>query len=223
MADIVQSFFVVKNIFNYIKISYFNMNVSSVNIFNRPTALHGPRKYTELANDVPNRVHKELYNAAIEKLIDDLDNYTDVNDVIKKDDKVNWTDLIISIIEMPYTEYWRASDVVITFRYFPKPKPESNEKQIPKLKKFTFDLTPYWGNCYTKDTYNSSAVKFDKNIPNDTEIVKYDYIRGRAVVRSKLEDIEYDVDFDEINNTDVESEDVRLPFDTFTRLVNINL
>ena len=74
MADIVQSFFVVKNIFNYIKISYFNMDVSSVNIFNRPTALHGPRKYTELANDVPNRVHKELYNAAIEKLIDDLDN-----------------------------------------------------------------------------------------------------------------------------------------------------
>ena len=221
MADIVQSFFVVKNIFNYIKISYFNMDVSSVNIFNRPTALHGPRKYTELANDVPNRVHKELYNAAIENLIDDLDNYTDVNDVIKKDDKVNWTDLIISIIEMPYTEYWRASDVVITFRYFPKS--ESNEKQIPKLKKFTFDLTPYWGNCYTKDTYNSSAVKFDKNIPNDTEIVKYDYIRGRAVVRSKLEDIEYDVDFDEINNTDVESEDVRLPFDTFTRLVNINL
>ena len=197
------------------------MDVSSVNIFNRPTALHGPRKYTELANDVPNRVHKELYNAAIEKLIDDLDNYTDVNDVIKKDKDVNWTDLIISIIEMPYTEYWRASDVVITFRYFPKS--ESNERQVPKLKKFTFDLTPYWGNCYTKDIYNSSAVKFDKNIPNDTEIVKYDYIRGRAVVRSKLEDIEYDVDFDEINNTDVESEDVRLPFDTFTRLVNINL
>ena len=79
------------------------MDVSSVNIFNRPTALHGPRKYTELANDVPNRVHKELYNAAIEKLIDDLDNYTDVNDVIQKDDNVNWTDLIISIIEMPYT------------------------------------------------------------------------------------------------------------------------
>lgn len=220
MADIVQSFFVVKNIFNYIKISYFNMDVSSVNIFNRPTALHGPRKYTELANDVPNRVHKELYNAAIEKLIDDLDNYTDVNDVIQKDDNVNWTDLIISIIEMPYTEYWRASDVVITFRYF---KRNSNDQMVPKLKKFTFDLTPYWGNCYTKDTYNSSAVKFDKNIPNDTEIVKYDYIRGRAVVRSKLEDIEYDVDFDEINNTDVESEDVRLPFDTFTRLVNINL
>lgn len=220
MADIVQSFFVVKNIFNYIKISYFNMDVSSVNIFNRPTALHGPRKYTELANDVPNRVHKELYNAAIEKLIDDLDNYTDVNDVIKKPDGASWTDLIISIIEMPYTEYWRASDVVITFRYF---KRNSNDQMVPKLKKFTFDLTPYWGNCYTKDIYNSSAVKFDKNIPNDTEIVKYDYIRGRAVVRSKLEDIEYDVDFDEINNTDVESEDVRLPFDTFTRLVNINL
>ena len=191
-----------------------------MNIFNRPTALHGPRKYTELANDVPNRVHKELYNAAIEKLIDDLDNYTDVNDVIQKDDDTSWTDLIISIIEMPYTEYWRASDVVITFRYF---KRNSNDQMVPKLKKFTFDLTPYWGNCYTKDTYNSSAVKFDKNIPNDTEIVKYDYIRGRAVVRSKLEDIEYDVDFDEINNTDVESEDVRLPFDTFTRLVNINL
>lgn len=220
MADIVQSFFVVKNIFNYIKISYFNMDVSSVNIFNRPTALHGPRKYTELANDVPNRVHKELYNAAIEKLIDDLDNYTDVNEAIDKPDDASWTDLIISIIEMPYTEYWRASDVVITFRYF---KRNSNDQIVPKLKKFTFDLTPYWGNCYTKDIYNSSAVKFDKNIPNDTEIVKYDYIRGRAVVRSKLEDIEYDVDFDEINNTDVESEDVRLPFDTFTRLVNINL
>ena len=196
------------------------MDVSSVNIFNRPTALHGPRKYTELANDVPNRVHKELYNAAIEKLIDDLDNYTDVNGVIVKPEGASWTDLIISIIEMPYTEYWRASDVVITFRYF---KQNSNGQMIPKLKKFTFDLTPYWGNCYTKDIYNSSAVKFDKNIPNDTEIVKYDYIRGRAVVRSKLEDIEYDVDFDEINNTDVESEDVRLPFDTFTRLVNINL
>ena len=195
------------------------MNVSSVNIFNKPNALHGPRKYTELANDVPNKVHKELYNAAIEKLINDLDNYIDVNEVIKKPNDANWTDLIISMIEVPYTEYWRASDVVITFRYFV----EINGKQVPKLKKFTFDLTPYWGNCYTKDIYNSSDVKFDKNIPNDTEIVKYDYIRGRAVVRSKLEDIEYDVDFDEINNKDVESEDVKLPFDTFTRLVNINL
>ena len=79
------------------------------------------------------------------------------------------------------------------------------------------------GNCYTKENHSVSNVKFDKNIPNDTEIVKYDYIRGKAIVRSKLEDIEYDVDFDEINNSDNESDDVKLPYDTFTRLVNINL
>ena len=60
-------------------------------------------------------------------------------------------------------------------------------------------------------------------IMTDANIADRVYIRGRAVVRSKLEDIEYDVDFDEINNKDVESEDVKLPFDTFTRLANINL
>lgn len=194
------------------------MNISSVNTFNKPTALHGPRKYSELSNNVPNKVHDELYNAAIKKLIADLNNYKDVVDAVNtKNEK--WEDIIISINEIPYTEYWRASDVMITFKYYIN----VDDKELPRLRRFRFDLSPYWGNCYTKENHSVSNVKFDKNIPNDTEIVKYDYIRGKAIVRSKLEDIEYDVDFDEINNSDNESDDVKLPYDTFTRLVNINL
>lgn len=190
------------------------MITSTSNIFNKTNALHGPRKYEEIINDIPNKVHKQLYDAAILKLIDDLDNYN-LKGFGPKDGQT-WEDIILSINEIPYSEYWTASDVKITFKDY-------NENGKPKIRRFTFDLAPYWGNCYDKKKYSSTDVQFDKNIPNDVEIIKYDYIRGKATVRSKLEGIEYDVDFDELNNLDIESDEVSLPKDTFTRLVNINV
>lgn len=188
--------------------------ITSTNIFNGTKALHGPRKYTELVNDIPNKVHDKLFNDAIKKLIADLDDY-DLGGFKPGDDET-WEDIILSIREIPYSEYFTASDVSITFKKY-------DSEGRPGIKKFRFDLAPYWGNCYDKKDNSSADVKYDKEIPNDVEIVKYDYIKGKATVRSKLEDIEYDVDFDELNNTDIESEDVTLPYDTFTRLVNINL
>lgn len=192
------------------------MNISSTNIFSQTKSLHGPRKYLELANDIPNKVHEKLFNTAIKKLIADLDNY-DLGDF--KPDTENgetWEDIILSINEIPYSEYWFSSDVLITFKHF-------NLDGTPTFKRFTFDLDPYWGNCYDKRETSSTDVKFDNKIPNDIEIVKYDYLRGKATVRSKLEDVEYDVDFDELNKTDIESPDISLPYDTFTNLASINL
>ncbi len=187
--------------------------ITSTNIFNNTKALHGPRKYTELVNDIPNKVHDKLYNDAIKKLIEDLDDYNLGG--FKPGDGETWEDIILAIQEVPYSEYWTASDVTITFKKYDEGK--------PGIKKFTFDLAPYWGNCYDKTENSSADVKYDQNIPDDVEIVKYDYIKGKATVRSKLEDIEYVVDFDELNSEDIESDEVTLPYDTFSRLVNINL
>ena len=190
------------------------MNTSSNNIFNKTSALHGVRKYSEIVNDIPNKIHQKLYDDAIKKLIKDLDNY-DLKG-FGPDENQTWEDIILSINEISYTEYWTPSDVIITFKDY-------NDNGKPKLRRFTFDLSPYWGNCYSKLEHSSTDVKYNKNIPNDVEIVKYDYIRGKAVVRSKLEDIEYDVDFDVLNDLDVDSENVSLPYDTFTNLVKINI
>ena len=145
-------------------------------------------------------------------LINDLDNY-DLGPVQRSEDE-SWNDVILSVKEIAYSDYWSPSDVIITFKRY-------DESGKPTLKRFTFELDEYWDNCYDRTSSDSIDVKYDKNIPNDIEITKYDFLRGKATMRSKLEDIEYEVDFDELNSNDVESDEVTLPKDTFTRLANI--
>ena len=84
-------------------------------------------------------------------------------------------------------------------------------------------MTPYWDNYFFKEKQRSIDVKYDKNIENDIEIVKYDYIRGKATFRSRLEDVEYEIDFDDLHSDDIVSSEAKLPNDLFIKLINLNI
>ena len=94
--------------------------------------------------------------------------------------------------------------------------------KIPKLTKFTFELDEYWCNYFFKEKQRSIDVKYDNKIENDIEIVKFDYLRGKATFRSKLEGTEYEIDFNDIHSSDLIAEDTRLPNDLFIKLINVS-
>lgn len=197
-------------------------NTTSVNIFNRTSAIHGPRKFMDIVGDNSNRIHHQLYERAIKSLIDDLDNYDSIE--IKPEENQTWNDIIINIIEIPYSEYWTPSDVILTFKVYKETVDEQTGETIrkPKLKRYKFDLSPYWDNYFFKEKQRSIDVKYDKNIENDIEIVKYDYLRGKATFRSRLEGTEYEIDFNDIHNDDKVSEEAKLPNDLFIKLINVS-
>lgn len=197
-------------------------NTTSVNIFNRTSAIHGPRKFMDIVGDNSNRIHHQLYERAIKSLIDDLDNYDSIE--IKPEENQTWNDIIINIIEIPYSEYWTPSDVILTFKVYKETVDEQTGETIrkPKLKRYKFDLSPYWDNYFFKEKQRSIDIKYDKNIENDIEIVKYDYLRGKATFRSRLEGTEYEIDFNDIHNDDKVSEEAKLPNDLFIKLINVS-
>lgn len=197
-------------------------NTTSVNIFNRTSAIHGPRKFMDIVGDNSNRIHHQLYERAIKSLIDDLDNYDSIE--IKPEENQTWNDIIINIIEIPYSEYWTPSDVILTFKVYKETVDEQTGETIrkPKLKRYKFDLSPYWDNYFFKEKQRSIDVKYDKNIENNIEIVKYDYLRGKATFRSRLEGTEYEIDFNDIHNDDKVSEEAKLPNDLFIKLINVS-
>lgn len=195
------------------------MNTTSVNIFNRTSALHGPRKFMDIVGDNSNKIHHQLYERAINMLLKDIDDEQYEFKGISKDENQKWSELIASIIEIPYSEYLTPSDVIITFKTYEQ-SPENENVKYPKLTKYRFDLEQYWDNYFFKEKQRSIDVKYDKNIENDIEIVKYDYLRGKATFRSRLEGTEYDIDFNEIHADDKVSEEAKLPNDLFASLIN---
>ncbi len=194
------------------------MNTTSVNIFNQTNPLNGPIKFMDIVGNNSNIIHHRLYEQALKALISDLDNY-DLGDV-KLEEGQTWNDIIISIIEVPYSEYWSPSDVIITFKTYKTRK--NDGAKIPKLTKFTFELDEYWCNYFFKEKQRSIDVKYDNKIENDIEIVKFDYLRGKATFRSRLEGTEYEIDFNDIHSSDLIAEEAQLPNDLFIKLINVS-
>lgn len=193
------------------------MILESTHSFNRPHTLGGPQVYTSLVNDVPNKIHKQLYELALGRLLDEIDEY-DLGDLDKGENE-SFRDIIVSITEESYSDYWFPSSVFITF--LEKKKIEHEDKTLftTRPRKLKFDLTPYWDNCYDGGV-GANQLQYDKNISsNNLTIKKYDYLRGVAIVHDKINDIEYDVSFDELSSDDKNvSDEARLPNDTFTNL-----
>lgn len=199
------------------------MNTTSVNIFNSASALHGPRKFMDIVSDNSNRIHHQLYERAVDALIKNLNTYEfdeEYLNTVKEDPNFDWNSIILSIIEIPYSEYWTASDVIITFKIYDDKENVSDDITQLKFRKYKFNLAPYWDNYFFKEKQRSIDVKYDKNIENDIEIIKYDYIRGKATFRSRLEDVEYEIDFDDLHSDDIVSSEAKLPNDLFIKLIN---
>ena len=65
-------------------------------------------------------------------------------------------------------------------------------------------------------------VMYDKEVGNDAEVIKYDYIRGKATIYSRLNDFTYEVDFDELNSNDVRSSELTLPHNLFIKNIDFS-
>lgn len=122
-------------------------------------------------------------------------------------------------------------------------------KLIPKHniddKKLNIDLTQYWNNDYVVknifldyrvkpiannlaeygDTYRQDTRQYTKDINNaciyDAEIIEWDYVRGRAKLRSRVWNIEFYIDYKYINSDVKEAESLSID-NTFASLIRKN-
>ena len=121
-------------------------------------------------------------------------------------------------------------------------------KLIPKHnidEKLNIDLTQYWNNDYIVknifldyrvkpiannlaeygDTYRQDIKDITKDINNaciyDAEIIEWDYVRGRAKLRSRVWNIEFYIDYKYINSDVKEAESLSID-NTFASLIRKN-
>jgi hypothetical protein len=158
-----------------------------------------PVKYFDYISEKYNDIHKQLYNDALSKLINDIyQNYgfDNIEDFLKS----------VKIIEIKNEEYWEPSSVIV--KYIKKDKDVNNNKIVKGLF-YTYDLTPYWNTFQYKN--------FDKHIGEctdikdeicDPEILYIDYIKGKAKIESRLNDIVYNKDISVIQKGDIYSEEL---------------
>ena len=122
-------------------------------------------------------------------------------------------------------------------------------KLIPKHnidgKKLNIDLEKYWNNDYIVknifldyrvkpiannlseygDTYRQDTRQYTKDINNariyDAEIIEWDYVRGRAKLRSRVWNIEFYIDYKYINSDVKEAESLSID-NTFASMIRKN-
>ena len=118
-------------------------------------------------------------------------------------------------------------------------------KLIPKYnidgKKLNIDLTQYWNNDYVVknifldyrvkpiannlaeygDTYRQDTTNINNARIYDAEIIEWDYVRGRAKLRSRVWNIEFYVDYKYINSDVKEAESLSID-NTFASLIRKN-
>lgn len=162
-----------------------------------------PVKFTEFITNKYNDIHKELYEDALDKLIEHListkaehyENYESIDDV--KDN--------CKIIECKATEYWMPSEVTITHKTWP-------------YKRDKHSLEEYWNYYQKKEDKSIETIKLTEkeNIEN-SEIMFIDYVKGIARMRTKLTNIEFDVPFEYLDSSTDVSDEYSLS-NTFTAL-----
>lgn len=94
------------------------------------------------------------------------------------------------ILEIKNTEYWMASSII-------------SISSVKPFNKTIVDLSPYWNYTQDMSECNINDIKMSNENINDAEILELNYIRGKAKVRSKSSDIEFEVPFNYLNE-DVE-------------------
>ena len=117
-------------------------------------------------------------------------------------------------------------------------------KLIPKHnidEKLNIDLTQYWNNDYIVknifldyrvkpiannlaeygDTYRQDTEDINNACIYDAEIIEWDYVRGRAKLRSRVWNIEFYIDYKYINSDVKEAESLSID-NTFASLIRKN-
>lgn len=186
----------------------------------------GKITYHDYVTNKLDNVHNMLFDDALQKYM--LDNL--------------WRDSKEEFYEHGYNELkqkYRIIDIKREIYFEP-----SVAKLIPKHnidEKLNIDLTQYWNNDYIVknifldyrvkpiannlaeygDTYRQDIKDITKDINNaciyDAEIIEWDYVRGRAKLRSRVWNIEFYIDYKYINSDVKEAESLSID-NTFASL-----
>lgn len=173
------------------------MNDNKIKKYNNLIYASRPVKFSEYINSQYDKIHDELYLDALNKFLDDVDNnkdkygqfknYTDKNDIIEN----------TKIIEIKMKEYWIPSSIIVICKKYP-------------YKRKKYSLEPYWNTYQDKSKIQVSNIKMLDEEINDAEILYLDYINGKAKVESRMNDIQFNVDFEYITEDTMISEEYSL-------------
>lgn len=206
-------------------------NIVSNKTYDKLSYSKGKITYHDYVTNKLDNVHNMLFDDALQKYM--LANL--------------WRDSKEEFYEHGYNELkqkYRIIDIKREIYFEP-----SIAKLIPKHniddKKLNIDLEQYWNNDYIVknifldyrvkpiannlaeygDTYRQDIKDITKDINNaciyDAEIIEWDYVRGRAKLRSRVWNIEFYIDYKYINSDVKEAESLSID-NTFASLIRKN-
>ena len=202
-------------------------NIVSNKTYDKLSYSKGKITYHDYVTNKLDNVHNMLFDDALQKyMLDKL-----------------WIDSKEEFYEHGYNELkqkYRIIDIKREIYFEP-----SVAKLIPKHnidnKKLNIDLEQYWNNDYIVknifldyrvkpiannlaeygDTYRQDTEDINNARIYDAEIIEWDYVRGRAKLRSRVWNIEFYVDYKYINSDVKEAESLSID-NTFASLIRKN-
>ena len=202
-------------------------NIVSNQTYDKLSYSKGKITYHDYVTNKLDNVHNMLFDDALQKyMLDKL-----------------WIDSKEEFYEHGYNELkqkYRIIDIKREIYFEP-----SIAKLIPKYnidgKKLNIDLTQYWNNDYVVknifldyrikpiannlaeygDTYRQDTTNINNARIYDAEIIEWDYVRGRAKLRSRVWNIEFYIDYKYINSDVKEAESLSID-NTLASLIRKN-
>lgn len=202
-------------------------NIVSNQTYDKLSYSKGKITYHDYVTNKLDNVHNMLFDDALQKyMLDKL-----------------WIDSKEEFYEHGYNELkqkYRIIDIKREIYFEP-----SVAKLIPKYnidgKKLNIDLEQYWNNDYIVknifldyrvkpiannlaeygDTYRQDTRDINNARIYDAEIIEWDYVRGRAKLRSRVWNIEFYIDYKYINSDVKEAESLSID-NTFASLIRKN-
>ena len=202
-------------------------NIVSNQTYDKLSYSKGKITYHDYVTNKLDNVHNMLFDDALQKyMLDKL-----------------WIDSKEEFYEHGYNELkqkYRIIDIKREIYFEP-----SIAKLIPKHniddKKLNIDLEQYWNNDYVVknifldyrvkpiannlaeygDTYRQDTTNINNARIYDAEIIEWDYVRGRAKLRSRVWNIDFYIDYKYINSDVKEAESLSID-NTFASLIRKN-
>ena len=202
-------------------------NIVSNQTYDKLSYSKGKITYHDYVTNKLDNVHNMLFDDALQKyMLDKL-----------------WIDSKEEFYEHGYNELkqkYRIIDIKREIYFEP-----SVAKLIPKHniddKKLNIDLEQYWNNDYVVknifldyrvkpiannlaeygDTYRQDTRDINNACIYDAEIIEWDYVRGRAKLRSRVWNIDFYIDYKYINSDVKEAESLSID-NTFASLIRKN-
>lgn len=164
--------------------------------YNRLLYPSGPITIDEFLGDNPNKIHQQLYKAAIKKFEED-----------------NFSLEGKRVIEVQDPEYWKPSTIKVI------------DMSVRPRKMVSYSLEPYWDNIYvtkdptTKEELGNTIDDISTGQENQYLSINHlDYLRGQAKLNTKFDTEEISVDFNRLDENTKMSPSFDIQNDTFKTL-----